>query len=109
VSEEGGACAMAQWRNGQSKSAASPVYYHTYQHTIKSTGYVATDCSSTLSSSMLCKDNSSAVADISRKVGRAAVPLLVGAGSPSTTMWSGSRPTSITKWHLDPSSRLATR
>jgi len=41
-----------------------------------------------------------------------AVPLWGGAGSPFNTMWPGPRPTSIvylhTKWHLDPSSRLAT-
>ena len=32
-----------------------------------------------------------------------------GAGSPSNKIWPGPRPTSVyTKWHFDPSSRLAT-
>ena len=38
-----------------------------------------------------------------------AVRFFRGAGSPSTTVWPGLRPTYIhAKWHLDPSSRLAT-
>ena len=42
-----------------------------------------------------------------RKVG-VLCPFLGGAGSPSNTMWPGSRPIYVPKWHLDPSSRLAT-
>jgi len=46
--------------------------------------------------------------DMGRKLGDC-VPFW-GAGSPSSTMWPGPRPTSIpsTRYHLDPSSRLAT-
>jgi len=43
-----------------------------------------------------------------RKVGEAAVPLLGGTWAPSNTMWPGNVANLRTKWHLDPSSRLAT-
>jgi len=48
--------------------------------------------------------------DMGQKLGERALPLLEGgaAGSPSNTMWPGPRPIRCTKWHLDPSSRLAT-
>jgi len=44
------------------------------------------------------------------KIGRVAVPPFWGerAESPSNTMSFGLRPTSLTMWHLDPSSHLAT-
>jgi len=48
-----------------------------------------------------------ATIDMGRKTGGGTVPSWGrGAGSPSNTIWPGPRPT--TKWHLDPSSRLAT-
>jgi len=82
-----------------------------------------------------------AIVDMGRKVGGCCAPFRGGAGSPSTTMSSGPRPTSVlsdmgrklgaampisgqlgvhltqcglgrglspSKWHLDPSNRLAT-
>jgi len=43
-----------------------------------------------------------------RKVVEAAVSLLGGTWAPSNTMWPGNVANLRTKWHLDPSSRLAT-
>ena len=67
--------------------------------------------------SILWRNKSSAVAemgerlatiDVARKVGGCcAVPHSAGDGSPSNTMSPGPRPTS-TKWHPNPSNRLAT-
>jgi len=49
-----------------------------------------------------------AAIDMGRKDGRLLCPFRRGAGSPSNTMWPGLRSNFRTKWHVHPSSRLAT-
>ena len=50
-----------------------------------------------------------ATTDMGRKLGGGCAPFLEkGAGTPSNTMWPEPRPNHHTKWHPNPSNRLAT-